>query len=285
MSLDKDSSAYAETQIAGKSVSQAGEHASIWTDLTSNLLNLNPLKNTALIPVQDSDSPDIKYNENVRNVNLDLSSNRNYVEEFLDWRVDNHAGWKFWLYQAPLYKFPLDMLACSLAFRSVRRAYYIYEVGLGAIIGTGFVASLTSFSIRNGQIGQKLKTGELKCTECAVTRGVLTDLLLVPFTYTFAITLSFIQAERYKSAEMPSGSRMSLTKAQRSTLNGIYKQASSRGGGLRGALFLSLVPGIIMNFGQAQAMKDFWGSMNTEEYRGAVIRQKKYLVRQKTKQL
>merc|ERR1712110_483883 len=100
----------------------------MWADTINNVLNLNPLRKTAQIPVNDAESQE--YNENVRNVKLDLSNSRNYIEEFLDWRVENHAGWKFWLYQCPMYKLPLDMLACSLAFRSVRRAYYIYEVGL-----------------------------------------------------------------------------------------------------------------------------------------------------------
>ena len=283
--MDRDSSTNRQTEIAGKSVSHGGENGGIFSDIVSNILNLNPLRNSQTIPVKDSDSPDIEYNENVRNVNLNLSGQRNYIDEYLDWRVDNNKHWKFWLYQAPIYKFPIDMIACALAFRSVRRAYYIYEVGLGVITGTAFVTSLTAFSIRNTTIGQPLKNGELNCRECAITRGLLTDLLLVPFSYVFANTVSFVQAERYKSAEMPSGSRLALTRAQRSTISGIFKQAWSRGGGLRTALFLSLFPGMVMSVSQASVMHDFWKTMNMTEYQRARIRQKKYLIRQKTKQL
>ena len=100
--MDKDSSSQYKTELAGKEISQAGEHGSMWADTINNVLNLNPLKKTALVPVNDAESQE--YNENVRNVKLDLSNTRNYVQEFLDWRVENHAGWKFWLYQCPMYR-------------------------------------------------------------------------------------------------------------------------------------------------------------------------------------
>ena len=76
--MDRDQGREIKDQVGGKSYAQDSATSSWWTELLSEVLNKNPLRTFQEIPVKDSDSPELKFNETLRNVNLQEHTHRDY---------------------------------------------------------------------------------------------------------------------------------------------------------------------------------------------------------------
>lgn len=210
-----------------------------------------------------------------------LYVNQNHIHDYIINRLHSNPEWLTPFTGASVPKLVCDWIATIIISRTIRRSFYVYEAGLAYTIGVGGWTAMWNKAFRHVCIEAPLQKGELRCFDiCPVVRGLVID-TIINFAMPYATwqCIAMVQAERFKSAEMPSGSRLRFTKSQWSTVGGIFKHGFRRGGGLRGALAMTVLPGLAISIYQGQAMKNFWQTIPKDEFHEVVEKQRKYLQR------
>jgi len=191
-----------------------------------------------------------------------LTQNDNPVRTLIDNHLYENPKYYGGFLVAPFLKWPIDCFAGFLISRSIRRAMYVYEAGLfGASIFALCSAGPAVF-IRKDWITDSLLYGNLRCYDvCPIVRGLITDVCCIGgLNIVIFLTLTMFQADRYKSAEIPAVSRFKITRSQLSFIKGTLGSAW-RGGGLKSALALGILPGVVLSYITGQSAKDFWKTL------------------------
>jgi len=179
----------------------------------------------------------------------------------------------------PALKTGLDVIAVMTISRSIRRAYFVYEYGFiySMLVAAAYLQ--IGHNLRKRDVSLPILYGQESCDFCAYARGFSWDLIMtviIPFGSIMVNTL--MQAERFKSAQVPSYSRWKFTKSQTSLFKGIFRETARRGGGLRGATALAIVPGLLMTNFQLSNSKEIWESIPEEAKEKMMLRQRASLL-------
>lgn len=190
---------------------------------------------------------------------------------YLASNIEYSAAFKY----LPAMKYGLDVVGIFLVSRAIRRAYFVYEYGLIYAVIWGTAMSSSANNIREINVTNPLLNGEFDCRICLQTRGLAYDIVLNFFTaYGGLLVVTMLQADRFKSAEIPSYYRLKFTKSQTSLWKGLWKTGWKKGGGLRSAFGLLTIPGILLTEYQLAKSKQLWNEIPEENKRDMFNRQR-----------
>jgi len=187
---------------------------------------------------------------------------------------DKLAGFAF-NYATEL-KFVADVAGAFLISRALRRAYYVYEYG--ALYSIGFGAAWASFNygVRKQEVTEIIKRDvyQTNCHECMYLRGLKSDAIFLFNCIVTSYFVTFIQADRFKSAEHFAVNRWKPTRQGKSIVKGIFKTMYSRGGGARSASALILGGGLLLTKFQLWAGENLWSKV-PDDYKRRLLQQQK----------
>ena len=178
-----------------------------------------------------------------------LTQNEKPVRTLVDNHLYENSKYYGGFLVAPFLKWPVDCFAGFLISRSIRRAMYVYEAGLFGASLFALCSAGPAVFLRKDYITDAMLYGNLRCYDiCPIVRGLLIDGFCIGgLNIVIFMTLTMFQADRYKSAEVPAVSRIKMTRSQLSFIKGTLGSAW-RGGGLKSALALGILPGVFVSY-------------------------------------